>query len=312
MFEVRTHCKYLYDKIVSEASKITQDHRVKEMEIIKEDYWSSYLIKHKEFQDLIERVRIKAGLLFVAPVCEAVVLASDVFLVAARVLQGVKADADLELERIRDFDGYKTRLGYKQMELGEFKGFDWIRRLFFESNSEIIKEFDPTGSGELQVKPGQRFYLYTGDFHQNWCKGVSETGQKGFIPKSCVKVFANAQILQESDTVYKIQPSNEKDLICLCSEHLIKLQNFVKNYKTMPENIKDQRHLLTIMSNAIELSAAVELLLKNPQKFSNFLNFLPLYVGSYMICLKILRNSYEKTQLVQFVGEILNEFVGFI
>lgn len=309
VFEIRGHCKYLFEKIVSEASRITQDHRVKEMEVIKEDYWNSYLVKHREFMELIDGLGLKAELLFVAPICEVVVLVSEVILEAFDKFQEIKNEAHLVLRSQRDFAGYKMRLAYKQNVFEEFKGFDWVRRQIFESNSEVAKCFEPNGNSELQVKPGQGFLMRAGDFHHNWCKGILSDGKKGFVPKSCVQVFSNAQILQEPDRIYKIKPITKEEFIKLGLEHVEKLSNFMKSYKQITENCKDQRHLISLISNLMELSSANTILIQNPDQLPSFLHYLPLYIESHSLCVKILQKSPEKLQLSPLIITILTEIV---
>jgi len=310
VLEIRGHCKYLYEKIVNEAGRMTQDHRVKEMDVIKEDYWNSYLLKHREFMELVDGLGTKAELLLVAPICEVVVLVSEVILQVFEKFEKIQKEAGKVLGSQRDEAGYKTRLAYRQSEFEEFKGFDWVRKQVFESNSEVIKHFQPNGNSELMVEPGQRFLMRTGDFHQNWCKGIASDGKKGFIPKSCIKIFANAQILQEPDRVYKTPAVTKEDFMKSALEHRSMLSNFIKNSKQVLESFKDQRHLVSLVSNLMELSSANGIFIQYPDQLPSFLHYLPLYIESQSLCTKLLTNSPEKLQLSTLIITILTEIVS--
>ena len=315
LYEIRSHCKYLYEKILSESGKMTQDHRVKEMELIKEDYWTSYLLKHKEFQKSLIDLQGSAKVHFVQPIVEHIRYASQFLSTYAENMREVEENVGKSeiLTRIQDFS---VRFEYNQRDLKVFDKdtiFRYARIKMFVGNSGIVKSFDPTGPGELRVEKASRFMLRNGDFHHNWVKGIACDGHKGFVPKVCVEVFRFGLVLQEPDRVYKITLGNI-DFKCEIEKHLQALLGFAKSYTKINKALQKEQHLVRLMSRIGEIIRANQILFLNYQDFDEIIQdyfvFLPNYPESYHFCLKVLKSSSEKLILSPFVCAVAEEIVN--
>lgn len=293
---------------------MTQDHRVKEMELIKEDYWTSYLLKHKEFQLSLNELQDSAKAHFVSPVVQHVRFCTGFLSTYAENLKQVEESVGKgeSLMRIQDFN---ARFEYNQRSLKVLekeKIFGYVRAKMFEGNSGVVKDFEPTGPGELKVEKGDRFMVRSGDFHCNWVKGIGGDGNKGFVPKVCVEVFRFGLVLQEPDRVYKISFGNI-DFKCEIEKHLETLSGFIKSYTKINKPVQREQHLIRLMSRIGEIIRANKILLHNYQEFDEIIQdyfvFLPNYTESYHFCLKVLQSSSEKLVLSPLICAIAEEIV---
>jgi hypothetical protein len=191
--------------------------------------------------------------------------------------------------------------------------FRYIRKKITEGNSFIQKKFEPNGAGELKVEAGERFVLRAGDFHQNWAKGISFNGEKGFIPKACVNRLRFAQVFEEHDRVYKIQPFEDQAFLQGVQKHLISIKILIDSYSKLPQNLRKEGNLVILMRNLVESVSVNKIFMNSLEEHSenieDFLVFLPLYTDSYDLCLKILKKSEEKLALSPFLCSISQELV---
>lgn len=294
------------------------------MDSIKEECWTTYLIKHKEFisnlQDLDKSIEKKLA----GPISEMVSTGADFMFKHAEMYnkaaiggKGSKA----YLENLEKHKNYKVSVKYRQENLQHFSNsdeiFNYIRSRIKENNCEVVQKYKAISDNELSTAFGDFLEIKYGDFHEHWCRGVNDLGQKGFVPSNSVRVYKFGKIFTEIEDDFHVEDIKFEEFLGICNSHIKYLEENVEKSKeklSIGENLKI---LVRLLSKYLDIAAITkvfmqEILSEIPDSLEKYLTYLTLYLDAYKLISKLMQKVSEDTKKTLKLQEILEEFVKSI
>ena len=314
----------MYNKLDSETSKITQNHRIQDMDSIKDDTWSSFLYKHKEFQQSLLDITNSVSFRLLGPIAEVVLNTSEFLKKYSENNAKVSNSANLYLETLESELKYPISIKYSQKTLKKYsleQSFQYIRSRIIEVNSEAIQTYTAINSDELSINIGDKLEIRDGVYHQHWCKALREDGKTGFIPSSSVMIYKYSTIIAELKDNYDIANLTSDDVIKTIKTTQDKFLQIISKFPEAKQDALTTKIFLQLEFKLKTLIKANKLFSKelkeNIEKaFEDFVVYLSIYLDTYNIIelsSQLLTDEHKKSLMfIDLTDEIMDIIQNFL
>ena len=288
------------------------------MDTIKNDFWSSFLLKHKEFQDSLNIINSSLDICVIGPISELVSNSSDFLLNYYQQVSHSSVDSKSFLKSIERIHKYPITISYNQSDLRKFDDIEeslrFIRGRIIEVNCVAVNKYCGISEEELSVEPGDKLEVRDGNYHEHWCKGIKEDGTLGFLPSNCIRIHKYANILTDLSDGYAIKEINLRELLEIVGGFCIKTKGFInklKEFTNISEISKKIFHLGCKLQDLLKINDIFleELKSRIKQALIGYIPYLSLYLDIYNIIPEILTLSTENIRKSPTFNEILSEIV---
>ena len=281
------------------------------MDTIKEEFWTSFLHKHKEFQDSLMNITSTLSFSCIGPLSEVIMNCSEFLIKYSKELFEISEDSNIHIKSLEKTWKYPIVLRYSQNSLKRFESIEeslqLIRARTIEINCIAVNCYKGITEDEISVNIGEKLEIRDGRYHDHWCKIIKADGKIGFLPSNCVRIFKYATVLTEAQGHYDIKSFTVEEIIQKFVKINITIKGFLTVIKEITKKNQFNKEILRIESKLFDILKIHSLFIsENPEKIENTLKDYIAYLSLYLDLFNLI------VTFVQITSEELTKFFDCI
>lgn len=291
------------------------------MDSIKDDFWASFLYKHKEFLSSLATIKESVPINLIGSISELVSNVSEFLIKYSKSLDPITPISKSYIYELEKTLKYPISLYYNQIRLQKYPNVNDALRVararVFESNCVVKADYIAVHPNELSIRIGDPLELRKPKNAESWYKAINLNGEMGYIPFACASPYKYSIILNEIQGYYDINSMIITDIIDAIkkAENIIKQTiSSIKSHKVTPITNKK---LPKLENKLHELIIANKLLLNELKEniqhgLLDYTIYLVLYIDIYHTIQSIISIIPHQTKVSLNLGELIDEIVVFI